>query len=351
MKQASFIGIAGILASGRAPAFAQTLKTMRIGQVGLGSHSFLMNLVNPPKDFKGDTKIVSTGVWDDYPGVAEAMSKRGYGKPYSDLDQLIKDSDGIHVEHADYRRVFEFARPALEAGKPVFINRPFTATISDAEEAVRLARAYNAPIMSASSLEFQPVVAEMQAFVKEKGPVRAYEAYCPEPHFTWHFPHVINYAHAALGGGIDTASFSGDYVMSLEEREDKVREMGTSLCVLNYKPKDGQPPMIGMNHIGSYPGSYHINIYGVKENKMFEAGMTDTSVMRYMFYALYDFFTKRKLPRPYEAILEQHRALVAANVSRLTGRPVKLDSLGGDDSLPYSESIRRYLVRRTLGKK
>ena len=351
MHATALAGIAGIVASGRAPAFAQTLNTMRIGQVGLGSHSFLMNLVNPPKDFKGNTKIVSAGVWDDYPGVAEAMGKRGYGKPYSDLEQLIRDSDGIHVEHADYRRVFEFARPALEAGKPVFINRPFTATIADAEEAIRMAKAYNAPIMSASSLEFQPVVAQMQAFVKEKGPVRAYEAYCPEPHFTWYFPHVINYAHAALGGGIDTAYFTGDYVMSLEEREDKVRLMGTSLCVFNYKPKEGQPPMIGMNHVGSYPGSYHINIFAVKENKMFEAGMTDTSVMYYMFFALYDFFTQRKLPRPHEAILEQHRALVAANVSRLTGRQVKLDSLGGDDSLPYNESIRRYIVRRSLGKK
>ncbi|MFA6472915.1 MAG: hypothetical protein WCU00_12835, partial [Candidatus Latescibacterota bacterium] len=85
--------------------------------------------------------------------------------------------------------------------------------------------------------------------------------------------------------------------------------------------------------------------------KIFEAGMTDTSVMYYMFFALYDFYTQRKPPRPYEAILEQHRALVAANVSRLSGRQVKLDSLGGDDALPYNESIRRNLIRRALGKK
>jgi hypothetical protein len=351
LKHAPLAGIAAILASRKAPAFAQNLNTMRIGQVGLGSHSFLLNLMNPPKDFQGKTKIVSSGVWDDYPGVAESMSKRGYGKPYGDLEQLIKDSDGIHVEHADYRRVCEFARPALEAGKPVFINRPFTATIADAEEVIRMAKTYNAPVMSASSLEFQPVIAEMQKFVQEKGPVRAYEAYCPEPHFTWHFPHVINYAHAALGGGIDTAYFTGDYVMSLEERQDNIRPMGTSLCVFTYKPKDGQPPMVGMNHIGSYPGSYHIDIFAARENKLFAAGMTDTSVMYYMFFALYSFFTERKLPRPYEAILEQHRALVAANVSRLAGRPVKLDSLGGDDSLPWNENIRRWLIRSAMGKK
>jgi len=351
LAQAPLLGIAGILATRRAPAFAQGLNTFRIGQVGLGSHSFLLNLMNPPKDFTGNVKIATAGVWDDCPGIAESMSARGYGKPYASLEQLTKDSDAVHVEHADYRRVLEFARPALESGKPAFINRPFTGSIADAEEVIRLAKAYNAPVMSASSLEFQPVVADMKKFAEEKGPIREYEAYCPEPHFTWHFPHVINYAHAALGGGIESAYFTGDYIMSLEEREMRAGPLGGSLIVLTNKPRENEPPIIGMNHIGSHPGSYHIQIFGAKESRMFEAGMTDTSVMRFMFYALYDFYTQRKPPRPYEAVLEQHRALVAANVSRLTGRAVALDSLGGEDSLPWSESIRRCIIRRALGKK
>ena len=351
LTRAPLLGLTGILAARRAPAFAQTMNTFRIGQVGLGSHSFLLSLMNPPKDFNGKVKIVSTGVWDDAPGVAESMSARGYGKPYASLEQITKESDAVHVEHGDYRRVLEFARPALESGKPVFINRPFTASIADAEEVIRLAKAYDAPVMSASSLEFQPVVAEMKKFAGEKGPVREYEAYCPEPHFTWHFPHVINYAHAALGGGIESAYFTGDFVMSLEERQDRVRPMGGSLIVLTYKPRGNEPPIIGMNHIGIHPGSYHIQIFGAKESRMFEAGMTDTSVMRYMFYALYDFYTQRKPPRPYEAVLEQHRALVAANVSRITGRAVALDSLGGEDALPWSDNIRRYIVRRALARK
>jgi hypothetical protein len=70
-----------------------------------------------------------------------------------------------------------------------------------------------------------------------------------------------------------------------------------------------------------------------------------------MFVALHEFFVNRTIPRPYEAILEQHRALVAANNSRITGRAVRLDSLGGEDALPYSEGIRRYIVNRVLNKK
>jgi hypothetical protein len=348
LETAALAGIAGIVAARKAPAFAQAAGMIKIGQLGLGSHGFAGVFANPPAEWKGKVKCRPYGIWDDVPGVAEKMKGSVFEKVFTDPVQLVKESDVVHVEHADYRRVLELARPALEQGKPVFINRPFAATIADSEEIIRLAKAYNAPVMSASSLEFQPEVAEMQKFVKEKGPVRAYEAYCPEPHFTWHFPHVINYAHAGLGGGIDSAYFTGDFVLDLGKWIDEKKPLGCSLCVLTYKPRDGQPPMIGMNHIGNYPGTYHVNVFGVGENKVFQAS---DKLFDYMFAALHEFYANRVIPRPYEAILEEQRALVAANVSRLSGREVKLDSLGGNDALPYSPGIRNWLVRGVLGTK
>ena len=50
----------------------------------------------------------------------------------------------------------------------------------------------------------------------------------------------------------------------------------------------------------------------------------------------------------YEAILEQHRAHVATAISRLTGNAVKLDLLGGDDALPYSESVKNWAMKNVL---
>ena len=357
MKNAGIGGIAGIAAARRPPAFASEKKTLKIGQLGLGSHGFVRSFLTPPKSFRDTVGCRPYAVWDDVPAAARALQKNiGFEKVIGDPVELVRESDVVHVEHADYRRVLELAQPALEAGKPVFINRPFTATIADAEETIRLARAYDAPLMCASSLEFQPVVGEMQRFAKEKGPIRAYEAYCPEPHFSWMFPHVINYAHAALGGGIDTAYFTGEYLMDMGRWIDDNRPqldlsswlterkaIGSALSVLTYKPRDGQPPIIGMNHIGVQPGTYHIDVYAAGENRLFEPGTT--TIFEHMFRAMHDFYVNRKPPRPYEAILEQHRALVATNLSRLTGRAVKLDSLGGGDSLPYSEAIRRWLLR------
>jgi hypothetical protein len=348
MGKAALAGIAGIVASRTAPAHAQNIGTIKMGQLGQGSHGFLARF-RSPEESKGKVKYSLYAIWDDVPGVAEALKKSmGFEKVISDPVQLVKECDVVHVEHADYRKSLELARPALEQGKPVFINRPFAGTIADAEEIVRLAKAYNAPLMSASSLEFQPEIADMKAFVKEKGPVRAYEAYCPEQHFTWMFPHVYNYAHAALGGGIESAYFTGAYVMDLGKWIDEHQPFGCSLGVLTYKPRDGQPPMIGMNHIGNYPGTFHINIYGVGENKTFTAG---GNLFDYMFAALKAFYTDRVIPRPYEAILEEHRMLAATNISRLSGRETHLDTLGGEDAVPYSVEIRNYLVRHTLNTK
>jgi len=342
-------GLAGVIESGRAPAFARDRGLLKISRLGLGSHNFISRFKNPPASFTGKVGVRPFAVWDDVPGVAEAMKGDLFERVMDDPVEVVKESDGVLVMHADYRKVFELAQPALEMGKPVFINRPFTATIADAEETVRLARACDAPLMSASSLEFQPENGEMKRFIIEKGPLRAYEAYCCEPHFTWHFPHVINYAHAALGGGIESAYFAGDYVMDLRKWTLDRQPLGSSLCVLTYKPRDGEPPIIGMNHCGAQPGGYHIDVYAHQENRLFEA---DTKTLfDHMFFALHDFFVNRKPPRPYEAILEQHRALVALNRSRITGRAAKLDSLGGNDAVPYSDAIRRYIVNRTLGKK
>ncbi len=343
MESASLAGIAGIVAAKSAPAYARNRGMVKVGQLGLGSHTFLGRFVNPPDMLKGKVKCIPWAVWDDAPGVAEQMKKNlGFEKVMDDPAEVARECDAVHVEHADYRMALDLARPALELGKPVFINRPFTGTIADAEEVVRLARKHDAPLMCASSLEFQPEVEEMRKFAVEKGPIRTYEAYCPEQHFTWMFPHVFNYAHAAFGGGIESAYFTGTYNMDLGKWIDERLPFGTSLCILTWEPRNGEPPMIGMNHIGNYPSRFHIDAFGVKENRYFEAG---PKLFEYMAVTLHDFYVTGAPPRPYEAILEQHRALAAANVSRLTGRAVRLDSLGGSDAVPYSENIRWWVLR------
>jgi predicted dehydrogenase len=362
----SSTGIAGILAAGAAPAFAQDSGIVKIGQIGLGSHDFLRSFANPPKSFKGKVRCIPYGVWDETPAAAEAILDIGFKKVFRDPEELIRECDAVHFEHGDYRKALSLTRPALEAGKPVFYDRPFAYSIADAEEIVRLAKAHDAAVMTGSSLEFQPIISEISRFAKEMGPLRAYECYCPEPFFPWMFPHVINFAHAALGGGIESAYFSGDFVMDWGNFSvatdsagqnpkfvDPARPYGSAISLLMYKPREGQPPILGMNHIGGAPGSYHLAVYAQEESKMFVAGdrLNAANIFEPMYLALYDFYANRKPPRPYEAILEQHRALVATNLSRLSGGPVRLDTLGGGDSLPWDDGIRNWFLRYRVKKK
>ena len=251
VMKTTLTGISGIIAAGKAPVYAKDRQMLKIGVLGLGSHGFVSQFKNPPKDYPKKILVKPYGVWDDYPGLAEFMKGNIYEKVFKDPVKLVRECDCIHIEHADYRKILELAQPALEEGKPTFINRPFVAKIGDAEEIVRLAKKYDAPLMSASSLEFGTEVSEMQAFMKEKGPIRAYEAYGPEAHFTWHMPHVINHAHAALGGGIDSVYFTGHFGIDMRKWRLEGQHIGASLCVLTYKPRNGQPPIIGMCHIGN----------------------------------------------------------------------------------------------------
>jgi len=342
-------GIAGIVMAGKAPSYAKDIKVLKLGVLGVGSHGFAHMFKNPPKDYPKEVRAKTYALWDDHPGLAKALKGSTYDKIYDDPVKLSRDCDCFYIEHADYRMVLDLARPCLEQGKPTFINRPFTATIGDAEEVIRLAKKYDAPVMSASELEFGPEVYEMQAFVKEKGPLRAFEAYGAEAHFTWHFPHVINYAHAALGGGVDSVYFTGHFGIDMRKWRNEKQKIGAALCVLTMKPRDGQPPVIGMCHCGNYPTErgYHVDVYAAKENRNFILqGNWDLN----MFEKLNEFYSHGTIPRPYEAILEMHRILVAANVSRLKGRAVKLSSLGGQDALPYSDAIRRYVIDRVLNR-
>ncbi len=351
-------GIAGILAAGIAPAYAQDRGLLKIGQIGIG-HNFALQFRNRNRDDGVKLGCKPYAFWYDVPEICEKYKSRGFEKIAKDPAELIKESDVISIEYPDYGRTMEFAQPALEQGKPVFVDRPFTGTIYSAERMVDLAKSYDTPLMSASSLELQPQLPGIQQWAKENGPILSYTCYCPEPMFVWMFPHVINFAHAALGGGIDTAYFSGDYIIEMGNIKsnrhnnwyDPGRSLGAAVSLLTYKPRSGEPPIIGMNHIGPGPGPYNIHVYCAEASKDFIVGdhLDDPKIFRPMLLALNDFFVRRILPRPYEALLEQHRALVATNMSRLTGHAVKLDSLGGEDALPYSPSIKDWLDRLYMG--
>lgn len=101
-------------------------------------------------------------------------------------------------------------RPLLErvigAGKPVFVDKPFTATIEDAEAMLRLAESEGGALMSCSSLRYAEPFAKALAD-DTLGPARGIDVHGPMaleaalPGLLWYGCHGVEMIVAALGAG------------------------------------------------------------------------------------------------------------------------------------------------------
>jgi predicted dehydrogenase len=80
---------------------------------------------------------------------------------FTDLENLLQAVDvvGIIVTTSDHLRI---ARPALEAGKSIFIEKPIASTVAEAEELVRIARQKNLPVQIGHIERFNPAIRALE---------------------------------------------------------------------------------------------------------------------------------------------------------------------------------------------
>ena len=70
------------------------------------------------------------------------------------IDELLKLVDVVLLETNDGRLHLEQALPVLKAGKTMFIDKPMTASLSDAIVIFNKAKQYKVPVFSSSSLRY-----------------------------------------------------------------------------------------------------------------------------------------------------------------------------------------------------
>jgi hypothetical protein len=89
---------------------------------------------------------------------------RGWGVETVDAPEKLLDLglDGVLIEAVDGNVHLERARPFLEAGMPLYIDKPFTCSSADAKEILRLARESEVPVFSTSSLRYGLEVVEVR---------------------------------------------------------------------------------------------------------------------------------------------------------------------------------------------
>jgi predicted dehydrogenase len=71
-----------------------------------------------------------------------------------DIATLLSKVDAVLIESVDGRPHLEQAKPVIAARKPFFVDKPLAATLEDAREIAKLAKAAGTPWFSSSSLRY-----------------------------------------------------------------------------------------------------------------------------------------------------------------------------------------------------
>ena len=141
----------------------------------------------------------------------ETLRKRGV-KIVAGMDELLEAVDAVLIESVDGRPHLRQARPCLKAGKPVFIDKPFTAGLAEAREIVRLSKETGVPFFSSSCVRFQPEIAELRSDggVGKVTKVQASSPLSFEPHHPdlfWYGIHGVEALYTVMGKGCRSVTY------------------------------------------------------------------------------------------------------------------------------------------------
>jgi hypothetical protein len=194
---------------------------LRIGIIGCDtSHvvAFTETLNNPEaKGHVAGGKVVAAykGGSADIPssiktvdGYSKTLQEKYGVKFYDSIEAMCKDVDAVLLESVDGRPHLEQVKPVLQAGKPVFIDKPMAASLKDVKEIFRLAKEAKVPVFSSSSLRFAK---DTQAVHNGSiGKVSYAETYGPcelDPHHPdlfWYGVHGVESLYTIMGTGCQT---------------------------------------------------------------------------------------------------------------------------------------------------
>lgn len=144
-------------------------EVIRVGMIGLDtSHVPAFTKIFNAEDAEGN--FAKIRIVAGYPGGTDIPASRdrvekfteqvrGMGVEIVDtIDELLPKVDAVLLESVDGRIHLEEAVPVIEAGKPLFIDKPIAGSLADAIAIFDLAERHDVPVFSASSLRYSPSV-------------------------------------------------------------------------------------------------------------------------------------------------------------------------------------------------
>ena len=140
------------------------------------------------------------------PGYREKLSEYGVDMVESPAD-LIGKVDAVMVESQQGSKHLAHARLFLEAGLPVYVDKPFSETLEEADAMISLAERAGKPLMSCSSLRYDTTVAAALNAQEELGKLLFADAWTPaslhpgNPGLLHYGIHGVEMLYALIGPG------------------------------------------------------------------------------------------------------------------------------------------------------
>jgi len=242
---------------------------------------------------------------------ARTIREKNGVKIVATIGELLKLVDVVLIESVDGRPHLEQARAVLKAGKPLFIDKPFAASLADAREIVRLSRETKTPFFSCSCSRFMSEVRRFRAGAGVGKVLRVQGSshlnilkYHPDLYF--YGIHGVEALYGVLGPGCVSVT----------------RKVEGDLDITTGTWKDGR---IGI-YRGVKKGDYkpYIKIWGTGGEVQTTGGFGYRGLVEVMA----EFFHTKKPPIDPAETLELFEFMTAAQLSRERGgAPVKLEEL------------------------
>ena len=137
------------------------MNKLKVGVIGTGHLGKLHT-----KMFKSIENCELVGVYDSNPEQAKAVGTEFNVQSTSSIEELLKKVDAVSIA-ATTTSHYEVAKKCFENGVHVFIEKPITTTIKEAEEIVEISEKKNLNLQVGHIERFNPALVSMEKYIDE----------------------------------------------------------------------------------------------------------------------------------------------------------------------------------------
>jgi predicted dehydrogenase len=246
-----------------------------------------------------------THAWTQDPESTKKLcAAAGIAHGTSDYREFLGNVDAVIVARDDYETHFPMAMPFLEAGLPVFVDKPLSLDVAE----LRAFRPYleKGQLMSCAGMRYARELDEPRADLAAYGRLKLIRCAIV---LSWE-KYGVHLLEAALAitpaHPVSVRMLQAEHASAIVRLDDGV--------------------LIQIDALGECPRTFHLELFGSQRTGAFD--ITDNfSMFRRMLWEFAESIRTGRPPIPPERTLEIMRVLIAGRISRKENREVLLNEI------------------------